>query len=977
VPLPGDRRPADLAENRGVITTTLLSGTIAAAVAAAEWTGSGKALSSPTGMLWSVVAVLGVVAMLVGLGLELRRRRQAQREVPAVQAAARSGPLPTGTVTFLFTDVEGSTRLLQELGDRYAAVRDEHAAIVRQAIEVGGGVEVSTEGDSFFAAFNSPVGAIRAAVAAQRGLATHDWSPAAPVRVRMGLHTGEGVLGGDNYVGIDVNRAARIAAAGHGGQVIVSDATRGLVEHALPEGASFRDLGAHRLKDIALPEHLHDLVVEGLLADFPPPRTLDARPNNLPVQLTSFVGREEEIAEVKGLLDRTRLLTLTGAGGSGKSRLALQVAAELLLEFKDGAFFADLSSVTDPALAPSVVAKALGIPEVAGRAILEAVQERLRDQELLLVVDNFEQVAEAGPMLEQLLTAAPKLKVLVTSRVVLSLRGEQAYVVPPLELPDPERLPDVRTLGRFEAVRLFTERALAVRPGFRVTDENAPAVAEITARLDGLPLAIELAATRTRVLTPEQMLPRLQQRLTLLTTGARTLPDRQRTLRNAIAWSYDLLDGAERRLFARLSVFNGGWTLESAEAVCDPEGLGLDALEGLTSLVDQSLVRTAEPAAGHARFSMLETIRDFAQEQLAAGGDLALVLRRHAGYLLGLAVAAEPHLTADDQGEWLDRCDREHANIRAALRWAIEAGEADRAQEAAGALWRFWQQRGHLTEGRRWLEELLALPSGQGRTPARAKALTGAGGIAWWQEDIAAARGFYEEALAIERELGDPARIAEALYNQAFIAGAGGDFDAAVRLFEESLELFRLAGDELGVTRVLWMIVIRDLAAGNWERPLANAEEAVATWRRAGDRFHLADALVWQAVVYARAGRPADARSAVLEALELFRAVDSAMGILSVVLSLSYLARWEDRYEDALRLAGAAESLREQVGGRAPLDYLAGFLGNPEAEARAHLPEEAAQRAFQEGRTMSADEALAHAAGGPPVRGVPGVTGPG
>jgi tetratricopeptide (TPR) repeat protein len=305
------------------------------------------------------------------------------------------------------------------------------------------------------------------------------------------------------------------------------------------------------------------------------------------------------------------------------------------------------------------------------------------------------------------------------------------------------------------------------------------------------------------------MLPRLQQRLTLLTTGARTLPDRQRTLRNAIAWSHDLLDAAERRLFAR------------------------------------------------------------------------------------------------------------------------------------------------------------------------AKALTGAGGIAWWQEDIAAARGFYEEALAIEGELGNPARIAEALYNQAFIAGAGGDFDAAVRLFEESLELFRLAGDELGVTRVLWMIVIRDLAAGNWERPLANAEEAVATWRRAGDRFHLADALVWQAAVYARAGRPADARSAVLEALELFRAVDSAMGILSVVLSLSYLARWEDRYEDALRLAGAAESLREQVGGRAPLDYLAGFLGNPEAEARAHLPEEAAQRAFQEGRTMSADEALAHAAGGPPVRGVPGVTGPG
>jgi predicted ATPase/class 3 adenylate cyclase len=958
-PLPDGRRPPELAENRGVIITTLLSGSIAVAVAAAEWTGSGKALASPTGLLWSMVALLGVVAMLLSIGLEIRRRRQVQGEAPAIQPAARPRPLPTGTVTFLFTDIEGSTRLLQELGDRYAPVRDEHAAIVRHALAAGGGVEVSTEGDSFFAAFPSPLGAVRAAVAAQQGLATHDWSPAPPVRVRMGLHTGEGILGGDNYVGIDVNRAARIAAAGHGGQVLVSDATRGLVEHAVPEEASFRDLGAHRLKDIALPEHLHDLVIEGLPSDFPPPRTLDARPNNLPVQLTSFVGREEEIAEVKALLERNRLLTLTGAGGTGKSRLALQVAAELLLDFKDGAFLADLSSVTDPALVLSVVAKALGVAEVAGRTIMEAVHERLRDQQLLLVVDNFEQVAEAGPLLEQLLTAAPKLKVLVTSRVVLSLRGEQAYVVPPLELPDPERLPDVLALGRFEAVKLFIERAVAVRPGFQLTEQNAPAVAQITARLDGLPLAIELAATRTKVLTPEQMLPRLQQRLSILTSGARTLPDRQRTLRAAIAWSYDLLGAAERRLFARLSVFSGGWTLESAQAVCDPEELGLDLLEGLTSLVDQSLVRSSEPADGRTRFSMLETIREFGREQLVAGGDIDLTLRRHGRYFLALAMEAEPHLTADDQGEWLDRCDQEHANLRAALRWAIDAGEADRAQEAAGALWRFWQQRGHLAEGRRWLEQGLALPSGQGRTPARAKALTGAGGIAWWQEDIAAAQGFYQQALAIERELGDPARIAEALYNQAFIAGAVGDFDAAGAMFEESLELFRRAGDELGVTRALWMSVIGDLAAGNWDRPVARAEEAVATWRRAGDRFHLADALVWLAVVYARAGRRADARSAVLEALGLFRAVDSPMGIVSVVLGLAYLVRWEDRYEDALRLAGAAESLREQVGGRAPLDFLAGFIGDPEAEARAHLSEDAARRAFQEGRTMDVEKALA------------------
>ena len=902
-PLPDDRRPADLASNPGVIASTLLSGVIVVVVAAAEWTGSGTALASPTGILWSLVALLGVVAMLLGVALERRRRRQ-QPPPPPPRRPDRAA-LPTGTVSFLFTDIEGSTRLLQELGDGYAAVRDQHAAIVRRAIGEGGGVEVGTEGDSFFAAFASPVGAVQAAVAAQRGLAGHPWPAGFPVRVRMGVHTGEGVRGGDDYVGIDVNRAARIAVAAHGGQVIVSGATRALVEHALPAGVSLRDLGEHRLKDIALPVRLHDLVIQGLEADFPPPRTLNVRRDNLPAQLTSFVGRQEEIAEVRRLLGRTRLLTLTGAGGTGKSRLALQVAAELVPGFGDGVVFVDLSSVTDPALVPAAVAQAARVPEAPGRAVLEAVKDHLRDRELLLVIDNFEQVAAAGPMLEELLAAAPRSKALVTSRVSLALRGEQEYEVP--------------ALRRDEAVRLFLERARAVRPGYEPTGVDAAAVTEIAERLDGLPLAIELAATRTKVLTPEQILPRLRQRLAILTSGAQTLPDRQRTLRNTIAWSYDLLEAAERQLFARLSVFAGGWTLASAEAVCVPEELGLDALDGLTSLVDQSLVRRAEPTDGDPRFSMLETIREFGLERLEAGGDRELVRRRHARWFLDLAVEAEPHLIAEDQREWLDRCDAEHTNLRAALRWAVDAGEADRAQRAAGALWRFWQQRGHLDEGRRWLEELLALPSGQGRTAARATALGAAGGLAWWQEDIAAAGRYYREALAIERELGDPARTADALYNQAFVAGATGDVDAAVRYFRESEELFRRAGDELGVTRVRWMAVMPDLVAGRWDRPLARAEESVAAWRRAGDRLRLGDGLVWLAVVYARAGRHADARAAVAEALELFRQVDSPMGILTVVVGLSYLARWEDRYEDAAR------------------------------------------RAFQEGRAMSVEAALARA----------------
>ncbi|HEX5878245.1 MAG TPA: adenylate/guanylate cyclase domain-containing protein [Actinomycetota bacterium] len=957
-----DQPRSDFAGNPGVIATTLLSGVIAVAVAAAEWAGSGTALDSPAGILWALVALLGVAAMVLGTGLELRRRRQAGHAPAAAGPAAPAPELPTGTVTFLFTDIEGSTWLLQELGDAYPAVRDEHAAILRRAIRDQDGVEVSTEGDSFFAAFASPVAAVAAAVAAQRGLAAHHWPPGLPVRVRMGLHTGEGVLGGDNYVGIDVNRAARIAGAAHGGQVIVSGATRSLVEHALPEGTALRDLGEHRLKDLNLPIHLNDLVVEGLAADFLPPRTLDARPGNLPAPLTSFIGREPEIAEIRRLLGRARLVTLTGAGGTGKSRLALQAAAGLMDEYRDGVFLAELSSVTDPALVPSALARALRVPEVPGRPILAALQDHLRDRRLLLVADNFEQVTDAGPVVEKLLAAAPGLTVMVTSRAPLSLRGEQELVVPPLTLPEPGRPPDLETLGRSEAVRLFTERAQAVWPGFELTEQNAPAVAEITTRLDGLALAIELAATRTKVLTPEQLLPRLERRLTLLTGGAQTLPDRQRTLRGAIGWSYDLLPAAEQRLFARLSVFAGGWTLTSAEAVCDPEALGLDPLQATTSLVDQSLVTRTEAATGEPRFSMLETIREFGWEQLAVGGELEPVTRRHAEHFLALAVAAEPHLTGAAQGEWLDRCDQEHPNLRVALRWAVKAGEAGRAQEAAGAIWRFWQQRGHLTEGRRWLEELLALPSGQGPTPARAKALAGAGGIAWWQEDIAGARGFYEEALAIERALGDPAGIAQALYNQGFVVAADGDFDGAFGLFEESRELARRAGDEPAAARAEWMLAIRDLAAGAWERPVAIAEQAVATWRRLGDRLQMGDGLVWLAVVYARAGRQGDARSAIGEALRLFREVDSPMGIVSVILGLSYLARWEGRYQDAVRLAGAAESLRDQVGGRPPLGFLVGFVGDPEAEARARLPGDAAEAAWEEGRRLSVDAALAPAA---------------
>ncbi|HEV3474350.1 MAG TPA: adenylate/guanylate cyclase domain-containing protein, partial [Actinomycetota bacterium] len=607
--------------------------------------------------------------------------------------------LPTGTVTFLFTDIEGSTRLLQRLGDRYPELLSEHGRLLREAVSQEDGIVVSTEGDSFFVAFRSPGQAVRAATAAQRALDANDWPDGTAVRVRMGLHTGEGTRGGENYVGLDVHRAARIAAAAHGGQILISSATRSLVENTLPDGVSARDLGDHRLRDLDQSERLYQLAVRDLPSDFPPPKTLDARPNNLPTRLTRFIGRGPEIMAVEDLLENTRLLTLTGPGGTGKTRLSLQVASEMLPRFEDGAFFVDLSPITDPSLVATSIADAVGAKEEPGRSVGDTLQDHLRDKELLLVLDNFEQVTAATDVVQLLLNCAPRLKLLVTSRIVLHLSGEQEYPVPPLALPDPAHLPGLEALSQFEAVALFIDRARAVKPDFAVTNENAPAVAEICARLDGLPLAIELAAVRVKLLSPQSMLARLGQRLPLLTGGARDLPERQRTLRGAIEWSHDLLDDAKRSLFARLAVFQGGCTLEAAEAVC---GTDLDVLDGLASLVDESLLRRSETTDGELRFGMLETIREFAAERLAESGQQEKLRRRHAEWVMAFAEEAEPEIVGENQALWLDRTEREHDNIRAALRWANDHGEGEIALRTGASLWRFWQQRGHLREGRQW-----------------------------------------------------------------------------------------------------------------------------------------------------------------------------------------------------------------------------------------------------------------------------------
>jgi predicted ATPase/class 3 adenylate cyclase len=867
--------------------------------------------------------------------------------------------LPTGTVTFLFTDIEGSTRLLQRLGDGFHAVIEDHGRILREAIASGGGTGVHTEGDSFFAAFPTPAGALRAAVHAQRNLAARPWPEGNTVRVRMGLHTGEGVLGGDDYIGLDVHRAARISAAGHGGQTLISESTRALVEGALPDGVSLRDLGRHRLKDLEHPEHLQQLVIDGLPADFPPIRTLDARLTNLPAARTSFIGRGREVGEVTALLEQSRLLTLTGPGGTGKTRLALKVAADHLGGFTDGVFLVDLSPVGDPALVPSAIAEAVWVREQPGRELLDSLADHLRDRDLLLVLDNFEQVAEAAAVVDRLLGAAPRIRILATSRVPLHLSGEQEYQVPPLTLPDPSRLPDLETLRQYEAVRLFVDRATAVRPRFRVTNENAPAVAEITARLDGLPLAIELAAKRTKLLTPQALLARLGQRLPLLSTGTRDLPERQRTLRGTIEWSHDLLEPEEQHLFARLAAFAGGWTLEGAETV-SAAGLELEVLDGLGSFVDKSLVQQEEPTDGEMRFFMLETIREYAAERLAESGEEDEIRRRHAEHFRDLAEKAERHLTGEDRVAWLTRLEREHDNLRAALDWAQRIEDADTGLRTAAVIWRFWLQRGHLSEGRGRLERLLSMPGAQPRGPVRARALGALGGIAYWQNDYPPMRGAYEEAVDIAREVGDAKLLASALLDLSFIPYLEQDPNRAGAILREGLATAEKAADR-ALTAEFWSsLAFLEVDRGKPADAIDLRRTAIQILREEGAAWKVGNQLGGLAMIMRMVGDLDAARSHLQEAIGIFSKAGDALSISMNLTSLALIANDDGNHERAARLVGAAARIRDKLGGGIPPEIF-GRWGDPEERAREALGEDVYQMAWAQGHAMDTETAVAYA----------------
>jgi predicted ATPase/class 3 adenylate cyclase/DNA-binding CsgD family transcriptional regulator len=891
--------------------------------------------------------------------------------------------LPTGTVTLLFTDVEGSTRLLQQLGDGYAAVLQEYRHLLRGVFREFHGIEVDTQGDAFFLAFARATDAVSAAVAAQHALTAHAWPEGVVVRVRMGLHTGEPQPSSQGYVGLDVHHAARIMTAGHGGQVLLSQTTRDLVEQALPEDVHLRDLGVHRLKDLQSPAHFFQLVITGLPTDFPPLKTLDASPNNLPVQPTPFIGREKEVAAVTALLDRedVRLLTLTGPGGTGKTRLGLQVAAELSERFPDGVYFVNLAPISDPALVVPIIAQTLDVKETAGQPLLNLLREFLREKQLLLLLDNFEQVVSASVYVADLLTVCPKLKVIVTSRAVLHVRGEQEFAVPPLAIPDPKHLPDLMVLSQYEAVALFILRAQAVKSEFQVSTANAPALAEICARLDGLPLAIELAAARTNVLPPQALLARLDQRLAVLTSGARDAPARQQTLRKTIEWSYQLLDVDEQRLFQRLSVFVGGCTLAAIEAVCaalQSETTAVSVLDGVASLVDKSLLQQREQTDGEPRYVMLETIREYGLEALERTGEGEVIRQAYAAYHLGFAEAADLGFSSPQQTAWLEHLEREHDNLRAALQWLLEHGEVEQNREVAvrlaGALSDFWRIRGHGSEGQHFLERALAVGEGVA-APMRAKVLRVAGRMALQQDDYERAEVLCKESLVLCTQLGDIRGIAHSLHLLAFVARDRGNLTRAGTLFEEALALRRKLGnkEDIAWSLLQWGILI--CRQGEYARAKAFFEESLGLFRELAHPHAIGWSLNRLAeMCFLSGGDPAIVRSLLAESLPLFRAVGEKSGIMDYFYLSGRLALNRGDAPTARSLAEQGLAISREIGLGEP--ELLSFLGEVEARqgnyATAHaLYEESLTIARRAGRQVDIASYLEGLAGVVAAQGEP------
>jgi predicted ATPase/class 3 adenylate cyclase len=800
--------------------------------------------------------------------------------------AKPDGPvLPTGTVTMLLTDIEGSTKLWTERPRAMFQAVSRHHAIIGNTIERHGGAmpRDQGEGDSIFAAFPRASDAVTAALNIQLALHDEPWPEGVALRVRIALHTGEPQLAEGNYFGQAVSRCARLRGLANGGQTLLSSTTMELARDDLPPGASSKDLGAHRLKDFARPETVFQLAHPDLPDNFPPLHSDEARSDNLPLQLTTFVGREQEIKEIKDLLATIRLVTLVGPGGCGKTRLAIEVGRQLLGEFEDGVHLVALASLGDSSLVVSRIAQSVGLQESASEEPFEGLANFLRDKNMLLMLDNFEGVIGAASLVTELLTECPDIKVLATTRASLRISSEHEFQVPPLQLPELDYLPDIEELSRHSAVKLFVERAQAIKADFALTNANARIIAEICHRLDGLPLAIELAAVRVKLLPPAVLLDRLSSRLDLLTGGPRDLPARQQTLRNAIDWDYTLLESEEQKLFRRLSVFHGGLSIDAAAEVATAAGeVGINLFDGLDSLVGKSLLRQMPSLENEPRFGMLQTIREYALEILDGSDESDATRQAHANFYLALAERASEELRGPDQVRWLEALEFDHDNLQDALEWAKRNDDWGVLLRLTAGMSYFWSIRGYVSEGRMWTK--IALEQTEGIVSLhRARVLAGGAMLARARVDYAEARRLLEECIAAQRQLGDEGGvafsikdlgnlevdqgniegaeklyseslaewrrlgdkegIAQTLNNLGFIAQIKGDQEEAMKLLDESLGIFRQVRDKQGIARALMNIAVSTRELGDYERAVRLSRESLVLWRQLGDKWDVADCL--------------------------------------------------------------------------------------------------------------------------------------
>jgi predicted ATPase/class 3 adenylate cyclase len=863
-----------------------------------------------------------------------------------------------GVVTFLFTDIEGSTRLWEQEPERMRPALARHDAIAKAAVARHRGATVKITGDGIHAAFDDPLDAVNATLELQRALADPDATGGIALRVRCGLHAGVDERRDNDFYGQAVNRAARIMSVAHGGQALLSETVAALLRERLPAGVSLRDLGSVRLRDLARPERVYQVVHPDLRADFPALRTLEATPNNLPQQVTSFIGREHELAEVRKMLGSTRLLTLFGMGGIGKTRLSLQVAADTLDDFPDGVWFVEFAPLADAQLVPQAIASVLGVKEEAGRPVVEALKKHVKDRLLLLILDNCEHLVQAcAELAKQLLESGPRLKILASSREHLHVPGETTYPVPALGIPELSTARTPAALTQYESVCLFVDRAVAAQPAFLLTDQNAAAIGEICRRLDGIPLAIELAAARVRALSVENIAARLNDRFRLLTTGNRTALPRQQTLRALIDWSYDLLDERERAVLRRLAVFAGGWTLEAAEAVCASGDLReSDVLDPLTTLVEKSLV-VAEAAGG--RYRLLDTVNQYAQERLNDSGEAEQTRTRHLAFYLALAENARPELVGPQQGAWLARLDLERENLLSAHAWAGDAeGGGEKGLRLVYSVKHYWIIRGLLALGQRVMVEALARPGAQERSVARCNALSDAGQLGCVMGRYREAQPYLAESLAIAREIGDKRMVAAVLQPLGVASLGQGDLDGARGHFEEALTLAQELGSKRDIAAALTALAQVHRVEGALTAAEPLYARVVELARELGDRESIAIGLLNLTMVAIGQGSADRVRSKLLEVLAIVEELGSKPAGVSTLEVSAGLAALRGECEQAARFFGAAEAQMGQTGlHRDPADET--FLAPLIDTARKAFGLTAFAAAEACGRALSYGQALA------------------